>query len=98
MIFVTALRRIHYLAWPEFMDQAVRQRSPRKNTLAWYRDTFRLLLSFAKKHLGNVPPSLDVIDIDAMLVIAFLDDLETYRSVSVRTRNFWLAAIHSYGC
>ena len=44
---------------------------------------------------GSRPRSLDLDDIDASLVAAFLDHLENERGNSVRTRNTRLAAIHS---
>lgn len=79
-----------------FIVRLMRQRRVSPNTVASYRDTFRLLLAFARKHLGKAPSSLDLIDIDAPLVGAFLDDLETHRSTSVRTRNLRLTAIRSF--
>jgi integrase/recombinase XerD len=79
-----------------FTDRLMRQRRVSPNTLASYRDSFRLLLKFAHKHLGKAPSSLNLEDIDARLVSAFLDDLETHRSTSVRTRNLRLTAIRSF--
>jgi site-specific recombinase XerD len=79
-----------------FTDRLMRQRRVSPNTVASYRDTFRLLLAFTQKHLGKAPSSLDLKDIDATLVTAFLDDLETHRSTSVRTRNLRLTAIRSF--
>lgn len=79
-----------------FTDRLMRQRRVSTNTVASYRDTFRLLFTFAHKHLGKAPSLLDLEDIDARLIGAFLDDLETHRSVSVRTRNLRLTAIRSF--
>lgn len=79
-----------------FTDRLMRQRQVSPNTLASYRDTFRLLLRFAQKHLGKAPSSLDLKDIDATLITAFLDDLEAHHSSSVRTRNLRLTAIRSF--
>lgn len=73
--------------------QGQRQASP--NTIAAYRDALRLLLGFAANRLGRQPCELDVGDLDAPLVGAFLAHLETERGNSVRTRNARLAAIHS---
>ncbi len=71
-----------------------RQASP--HTIASYRDTFRLLLGFATERTGQRPPNtLDLDDLDAPLVAAFLDHLEHQRGNSVRTRNTRLSAIHS---
>jgi integrase/recombinase XerD len=69
------------------------QASP--HTIAAYRDTFRLLLHHARDRTGKNPCQLDLADLDAPLIAAFLADLETGRGNSVRTRNARLAAIHS---
>lgn len=79
-----------------FTDRLMRQRRVSMNTVASYRDTFRLLLTFVQTHLGKEPSSLDLEDIDATVVTAFLDDLEENRSASVRTRNLRLTAIRSF--
>jgi integrase/recombinase XerD len=78
-----------------FTDRLVRQRQVSPNTLCAYRDTLRLLLVFASDRKGNAPSKLDIDDLDASLVGAFLDDLEQQRKNSVRTRNARLAAIRS---
>ena len=79
-----------------FTDRLMRQRQVSPNTVASYRDTFRLLLVFVQKHLGKAPSSLNLDDIDAELVSAFLEDMEENRSISVRTRNLRLTAIRSF--
>ncbi|MEX0915593.1 MAG: tyrosine-type recombinase/integrase [Wenzhouxiangellaceae bacterium] len=79
-----------------FTERLMRQRRVSPHTVASYRDTFRLLFAFAQMHLGKAPSSLDLDDIDAPLVSAFLEDLETHRSASVRTRNLRLTAIRSF--
>ena len=53
------------------------------------------MLVFARNRTGTPPSRLDVGDIDATLVAAFLTDLETGRANSVSTRNCRLTAIHS---
>jgi integrase/recombinase XerD len=70
-----------------------RQASPR--TVAAYRDTLRMLLAFAQARTGKAPSELDVADVDASLIGAFLTYLEHERHNSVRTRNARLAAIRS---
>ncbi len=79
-----------------FSDRMQTQRRASPNTIAAYRDTFRLLLSFAQQRLGKRPCDLLVADLDASLIGAFLDHLETERKNSVRTRNTRLAAIRSF--
>jgi integrase/recombinase XerD len=78
-----------------FTDRLARQRQASPHTVAAYRDTFKLLLTFAQRHTGKPPSTLRVADLDAPLVGAFLDHLETDRGNSVRTRNARLAAVHS---
>ena len=65
-------------------------------TIASYRDTFRLLLTFAEAHLHKKATDLSLAELDAPLILAFLDYLETYRKNCIRTRNARLAAIRSF--
>jgi site-specific recombinase XerD len=76
-------------------DRLIRQRQASPHTVAAYRDAFKLLLAFAAQQAGKPPSSLEVADLDAPLIGAFLEHLETGRGNSVRTRNARLAAIHS---
>ena len=78
-----------------FTDRLIRQRHASGHTIAAYRDCARLLLTFASDRTGRVPSQLDVGDLDAPLIAAFLDDLQHRRGNSTRTRNARLAAIHS---
>lgn len=78
-----------------FTDRLIRQRSASPHTIAAYRDTWRLLLAFAACQAGRQPSVLDLADLNAPLIGAFLDDLEHGRGNSPRTRNARLAAIHS---
>jgi len=79
-----------------FTQRLMRQRRASAHTIASYRDTFRLLLRFAHERLRKVPSALTLDDINAPLVIAFLDDLEVQRGITARTRNLRLTAIHSF--
>jgi site-specific recombinase XerD len=78
-----------------FTDRLITQRNASPQTVASYRDTFRLLLAFAQKQTGKHPCQLDLDDLDAPLIGAFLKHLEDDRGNSARTRNNRLAAIHS---
>jgi integrase/recombinase XerD len=78
-----------------FTDRLIRQRQASNDTIAAYRDTWRLLLTFVTRRTGAPPCGLDITDLDAPMIAAFLDHLEHDRHNSVRTRNARLAAIHS---
>jgi len=79
-----------------FTDRLLTQKAASPRTVAAYRDTFRLLLRFAEQHVGKHPCELDLADLDAPLIGAFLNHLEQQRENSPRTRNARLAAIHSF--
>jgi integrase/recombinase XerD len=78
-----------------FTDKLARQRQASPHTIAAYRDTCKLLLEFAATRARKQPCQLDIADLDAPLVTAFLQHLETGRVNAVTTRNARLAAIHS---
>jgi site-specific recombinase XerD len=78
-----------------FTDRLIAQRQASPHTIAAYRDALRLLLTFAAQATGRPASRLNLADLDAGLVGAFLDHLEHDRGNSVRTRNARLAAIHS---
>ena len=78
-----------------FTDRLLTQRQVSPRTVAAYRDTLRLLLGFAQQRTGTPPCRLDLADLDADLIAAFLTHLERDRRNGVRTRNARLAAIHS---
>ena len=78
-----------------FTDRLTAQRHASGHTIASYRDAFRLLLGYAASRTGKKPCALDIADLDAPLIAAFLDHLEHDRHNTVRTRNNRLAAIHS---
>jgi integrase/recombinase XerD len=78
-----------------FTDRLARQRHASPQTVAAYRDTMRLLLGFAQAQTGRPPSELDLGQLDAELICAFLDHLEHERGNSIRTRNARLAAIRS---
>lgn len=79
-----------------FTQRLMRQRCASTHTIASYRDTFRMLLQFVQHTLRKAPSALLLDDIDAPLVVAFLDDLEAKRGITARTRNLRLTAIHSF--
>jgi integrase/recombinase XerD len=79
-----------------FTERLVRQRHASPNTVAAYRDGWRLLLGFAHERTGKEPCALDVADLDAPLIGDFLHHLEAERHNSVRTRSARQAAIRSF--
>ena len=79
-----------------FIDRLAQQRDASPHTIAAYRDSFRLLLTFVHQHTGKTPSRLQLEDLDAARIAAFLSYLENERGNSVRTRNARLTAIHSF--
>jgi len=79
-----------------FLRRLIAQRGASARTVEAYRDGFELLLAFAEQHTGKTASALSMTDLDAPLVLDFLDHLENVRGNSVRTRNARLAAIHSF--
>lgn len=79
-----------------FLERLIQQRNVSTQTVAAYRDCFRLLLQFAQRHLKKAPEHLAITDLDAPLIMAFLNHLETERHNTIRSRNARLAAIRSF--
>jgi integrase/recombinase XerD len=79
-----------------FCERLMRQRNVSPNTIASYRDTFRLLFTFAQARLHKAPSALALDDLDAPFISAFLEDLENKRRIGVKTRNLRLIAIRSF--
>jgi site-specific recombinase XerD len=79
-----------------FTQRLMRERQASPHTISSYRDTFRQFLKFVQQRLHKPPAKLDFEEIDAPLIVAFLDDLEKRQGVSVRSRNLRLTAIHSF--
>jgi site-specific recombinase XerD len=86
----------HALIERYFTDRLMRQRNVSANTIASYRDTFRLLFVFAQVRLRKAPSTLTLDELDAPFIGTFLTDLETKRGVGVATRNLRLTAIRSF--
>ena len=79
-----------------FTQRLMSQRHVSAHTISSYRDTFRLLFAFTRQRLHTPPSQLAREAIDAPLIGAFLDDLETRRGNAVRSRNLRLTAIRSF--
>jgi Phage integrase SAM-like domain len=74
-----------------FTDRLLRQQRASPNTVAGYRDSFRLLFRFAKERLSKAPSNLTIEDLNVSFIGDFLDHLENRRKNSARTRNIRLA-------
>jgi site-specific recombinase XerD len=79
-----------------FLRRLIDQRGASPRTVESYRDAFELLFGYLEVRLGKPPSSLSVADLDAPVILDFLEHLETVRHNSARTRNARLAAIHSF--
>ena len=79
-----------------FHRRLIAQRGASAHTIASYRDTFTLFLGYAAQRTGRTPSALTLSDLDAPMVLDFLDHLETQRGNSARTRNLRLTAIRSF--
>ncbi len=79
-----------------FTERLMQQRRASPHTIASYRDTFRLLLRFAQARIGKSPTQLAFEQVDAPLITEFLDDLESNRGITARSRNLRLTAIRSF--
>ena len=62
-----------------FTDRLIGQRAASPNTIAAYRLTFCLLLRFASQRTGKPPSELDIAQLDAPLIAAFLEHLQQER-------------------
>jgi len=79
-----------------FLRRLVQQRGASARTVESYRDAFELLFGYLEQRSGKPPSALCMDDLDAPLILDFLDHLETGRGNSARTRNARLAAVHSF--
>lgn len=79
-----------------FCEYLASQRDLSQNSIASYRDTFRLLLEFLKRRYRIQPDRVCVEDLDAPRVLSFLDDLERQRGNTARTRNARRAALRCF--
>jgi site-specific recombinase XerD len=71
-----------------------RRASP--HTCAAYAYSFQLLVCFAACRLNVKPCQMEIEQLDAPLVLAFLKHIEIERNNSARTRNARLAAVNSF--
>jgi len=79
-----------------FQQRLMLERQASANTCDSYAYAFKLLLTYASKRLKLTPSRLELEQIDAPLVVDFLNDLEATRSNTASSRNVRLAAIKSF--
>src|SRR5271168_5100842 len=77
------------------LEYLVGERNLARNTQMSYRDTLQQLLPFAARKARRRIDQLQVEDLSADRIRAFLRDLEDRRGCGPATRNQRLAAIHS---
>jgi site-specific recombinase XerD len=87
--FAVSLRRF-------LTDHLAGLRGCSPNTIASYRDAFKLLVCYFRDERGVAPEKLTLDLIDAAAITAFLHWLATSRQNSASTRNQRLAAIDSF--
>jgi len=73
-----------------------RERNASPHTVATYAHCFALLVQFAARQFGCQPSDLKIEDLNSDLVLRFLDEIETGRGNSARTRNARLIAIRTF--
>lgn len=79
-----------------FQDWLVAQCNASYHTVCAYRDAWRQLLQFISQRRSRPVAALDLPDLTATEVVAFLQNLEEQRGVSIATRNCRLAAVRSF--
>ncbi len=79
-----------------FSEHLRQHRNVSRHTVAAYRDTFRLLLRFFKQTYHTPPATLELQELSASRVLAFLTHLEEARHNGIRSRNARLAAIRAF--
>ena len=79
-----------------FQERLALERGASVNTCDSYAYAFKLLLNYASKRLKTAPSELELEQIDAPLVVDFLNHLETARANGASSRNVRLAAIKSF--
>ena len=73
-----------------------RQRAVSAQTSDTYAYAFQLLVCFAARRLKTTPSALSIEQLDATLILGFLEHLEKERGNCARTRNSRLAAIKTF--
>ncbi len=72
------------------------QKGASVQTIASYRDTFKLLLLYFWNEKGILPEKVKLASIDAAMITDYLKWLESERGCGISTRNQRLAAVRSF--
>lgn len=72
------------------------QKNVSPHTIAAYRDTFKLFLTYCETCQGLAPERITMAQLTKELVLGFLEWIEIERGCSIPTRNHRLAVIHSF--
>ncbi|MGH3629678.1 MAG: tyrosine-type recombinase/integrase, partial [Sciscionella sp.] len=78
-----------------FTDHLFKEKNASPATTSAYRDAIKLWLTYAAAQTRTAITALDFAQLDAALLLGFLDHLEAERGNTIRTRNARLAAIHA---
>ena len=90
------LPSLHNLLHAFFYGWLVEQRNASRHTVISYRDTWRLFLRYVAASRRRPVAKLQLQDLTAADVLAFLKDCEEQRKVSIGTRNCRLAALRGF--
>jgi integrase/recombinase XerD len=78
------------------LEHLPRERGASRHTIDSYAYSFQLLVRFAAQRLRTRPCEIEVEQLNAGLILDFLDHIETSRDNTPRTRNARLAAFKSF--
>ena len=79
-----------------FHEWLGQQRNLSRHTVVSYRDTWRLFLRFASERHRRPIVDLSLSDLNAKVILAFLQHIEEDRKVSIGTRNCRLSALRAF--
>src|ERR1700739_1855646 len=79
-----------------FMEHLCNHKRLSPQTVKSYRDTFRLLLQYLQVKMAKEPSALSITDLDAPVILSFLESLEKQRHNQAQSRNVRLTAIRSF--
>jgi integrase/recombinase XerD len=77
-------------------EYLAKQKNASRNTIASYRDTFKLLIRYCQDHKDILVEKLNMSMLTPKLITDFLEYLENDHKCCISTRNQRLAAIHAF--